>query len=102
MPRAGVPVGGFAMWFHPGCGARGGVNTDIDHVAALSTGLYGDGESYGMTLTIVGPGSARASAKIVDRSSRCHDYNLLLSPAVFQSLGLSLSWTRVRVTWTVV
>lgn len=90
-------------YYTPGTGACGDINSESDHVVALSPGQYGscgnpnDCPNCDRTVKIH-YGGKTATATVKDKCPGCSGDSIDVSPAVFKELA-SLDKGRVQVTW---
>ncbi|KAF8154297.1 RlpA-like double-psi beta-barrel-protein domain-containing protein-containing protein [Crassisporium funariophilum] len=88
---------GRATWFHDGLGNCGFVNKDSDHIVALSTREYGNGERCNKKIRIH-YGSNSIIATVTDSCPSCGRYSIDLSLSSFKTLA-PLNIGVVNVVW---
>jgi len=88
---------GYASWFYDGLGNCGSINTNADHIVALSTKEYDKGNHCGKLVRVHYKGRA-IDVKVVDSCPSCLRYNIDLSISSFLVLA-PLEIGVINVTW---
>ncbi|KAH9837648.1 RlpA-like double-psi beta-barrel-protein domain-containing protein-containing protein [Rhodofomes roseus] len=83
---------GKATYYYPGLGACGETDGNNDPVVAISHLIYGSGGNCFQYMQITNPATGTSQyAKTVDECEGCGQYDIDLSPSLFESLGAPLS-----------
>ncbi|KZT67882.1 hypothetical protein DAEQUDRAFT_693440 [Daedalea quercina L-15889] len=83
---------GKATYYYPGLGACGETDGNNDPVVAISHLIYGSGGNCFQWMQITNPATGISQyAKTVDECEGCGQYDIDLSPSLFESLGAPLS-----------
>jgi len=98
---------GRGTWFDVGLGACGYYNVNSDPIVAISSGIYGSGGNCNQWMTITNTKNGKvASGKVRDECPGCGQYDIDMSPSLFQQLGsldigvLSVSWHYEAKGWS--
>ncbi|KAH9921657.1 RlpA-like double-psi beta-barrel-protein domain-containing protein-containing protein [Fomitopsis serialis] len=91
---------GDATYFETGTGACGYTDNDSDPIVAISHLIYGEGGNCNQWIQITNPANGQSQyGQVRDECEGCGQYNIDLSPSLFQSLGEDLSVGRFGVDW---
>ncbi|KAI0734412.1 RlpA-like double-psi beta-barrel-protein domain-containing protein-containing protein [Fomitopsis betulina] len=91
---------GNATYYSTGKGACGYTDDDSLPIVAISHIIYGDGGSCNQWVQITNVDNGQSQyGHIRDKCMGCDQYNLDLSPSLFQSLGEDLSVGRFKIDW---
>ncbi|TCD63246.1 hypothetical protein EIP91_005802 [Steccherinum ochraceum] len=98
---------GRGTWFDVGLGACGYHNVNSDPIIAISSDIYGSGGNCNQWITLTNTANGKvASGKVRDECPGCGQYDLDLSPSLFQKLGnldtgvLHISWHYEAKGWS--
>jgi len=91
---------GQATWFDVGLGACGITNTNDQLVVALSSLIYDGGEYCFTNIQITNTANGvTQTGEVVDKCPGCGEYDIDLSPSLFEALGADLSQGVIQVEW---
>ncbi|EPT03819.1 hypothetical protein FOMPIDRAFT_87772 [Fomitopsis schrenkii] len=91
---------GNATYYTTGRGACGYTDDDSLPIVAISHLIYGDGGSCNQWIQITNPANGQSQyGHIRDECMGCAQYDVDLSPSLFQNLGEDLSVGRFKVDW---
>ncbi|KZT05084.1 uncharacterized protein LAESUDRAFT_656468, partial [Laetiporus sulphureus 93-53] len=87
-------------YYDTGTGACGYTDSNNDPVVAISHLIYGNGEHCNQWIQITNQANGKAQyGKMRDKCEGCAEYNLDLSPSLFESLGADLSQGVIHIDW---
>ncbi|KAH8168862.1 hypothetical protein LIA77_10988 [Sarocladium implicatum] len=85
-------------YFHPALGACGLTHSDTSPIAAISATLYDRTSSYGRWILVHGPAGSE-HVQVADRCVSCAEWDLDVSPSVFERVAGSLDVGRTQGSW---
>jgi len=95
-----VTHSGRATYYEVGLGACGYTDTDSEPIVAISHLIYGSGGNCNQWMEIKNSATGKTKyGKTRDECEGCGEYDIDLSPSLFESLGAPLSQGIQQVEW---
>jgi len=91
---------GRATYYETGTGACGYTDNNSDPIVAISHLIYGNGGNCDQWMEITNTANGKTQyGRTRDECQGCGQYDIDLSPSLFQSLGAELSQGVLQVEW---
>lgn len=98
LPTLSIAHSSSLTYFHPALGACGITHSDNSPIAAISAALYDRTVSCGRWINVHGP-KGSANVQVADRCTGCAEWDLDVSPNVFEAVAGGLDVGRTQGSW---